>query len=73
MKIWNVGLTTQAGENIGWHVSADNADIAIEKARNCAVMNDTALYAGATVQRRDPKPDYNKYFDGAFRYVGALL
>lgn len=73
MKIWNVGLTTDAGENIGWHVSADNADAAIAKARNCAAMNDMALYAGATVQRRDPKPGYNKYFDGAFRYVGALL
>lgn len=73
MKIWNVGLTTATGENIGWHVSADDADQAIAKARNCAAMNNTALYAGATVQRRVAKQDDNKYFDGAFRYVGALL
>jgi hypothetical protein len=73
MKIWNVGLTTEAGENIGWYVSADTADEAIAKARNCAAMNGTALCAGATVQSRYPKPEYNKYFDGEFRYVGSLL
>jgi hypothetical protein len=73
MKIWNVGLTTQAGENIGWHVSADNADEAIATARGWCGFVGIELMAGATVQRRDPNPDYNKYFDGNFRYVGSLL
>lgn len=73
MKIYNVGLTTLAGENIGWHVSADHADHAISKARSAAEQNGTLTYAGATTQLRVSRTGYNEYFDRTFKYVGALL
>jgi hypothetical protein len=65
MNIYNVGLTTDNGMSIGYHVVADNADAALKKARAHAEQQVT-LQGGGLVQRRDPNGN-NGVFDSAFR------
>lgn len=61
MKIWNVGLSETNGTNHGYQVAAENADVALSKARERASASLT-LQGGGMTQRRDPNGG-NEYFD----------
>lgn len=70
MNIYNVGLHTDNGVSLGFHVMAESIDAAQAKAR--AYMAGTPLQSGATLQRRDTNGG-NEYFDRIFTPLIATL
>ena len=70
MRTYNVGLETVQGSHVGFHVTAENMDAAIAKARAHA-STFWQLRGGSMAQWRDENAN-NEYFDRSYKFVESL-